>query len=493
MPFPSLPSIPNPQLPSGLPTNGFAPKLPAVGPAAFTEGLENVGQDSTLLDIKSQFEAQAAGIGSLDIASLSPGDLSATLGGAQDAIKGSMDSLLSKADQLKPPLIDLQAEIGKLMDPLGIPELDIGGALAEAKAQLPNIEVPDLGSLSESLGIGASLPSISGLDAAIDTLGKASSSLEGVISDAAGSISSALNEIGKGFTAPNLQSLAGDVASGLPSIPSIGEVGIGIPSGLDPGKLIPKLKFENVPEFDADGIQIGTKLVAKKFGVQATAPVADDVDDDNPDPLELVEPAPVAKNPILGDNGLLASAGRATINTFKQAIPTSVSFDPGTGENIVWEGVKKPDGSTEVTASGYASYAEFEAEYKKARAAAKGKAQEYMGHLKQMAGTLSTVFQASAKNMKNVAQSEFVIPSPPADFKPTVFKSINIDTLTGTAVGTEQGAAIEEIDSEDFGEELLDQLGVPTTADKIQESAQRLEKAVIRQQNLLNTSFKVNL
>ena len=110
-----------------------------------------------------------------------------------------------------------------------------------------------------------------------------------------------------------------------------------------------------------------------------------------------------------------------------------------------------------------------------------------------MAGTLSTVFQASAKNMKNVAQSEFVIPSPPADFKPTVFKSINIDTLTGTAVGTEQGAAIEEIDSEDFGEELLDQLGVPTTADKIQESAQRLEKAVIRQQNLLNTSFKVNL
>lgn len=467
MAFPSLPSIPNPlgQLPGlpGLPINGFAPKLPAVGPAAFTEALATVGQDSALLDIKAQMEAQAAGIGALDISSLDPGALSATLAGAQDLVATGMKDLLSKADQLKPALIDLQEEMGKLMDPIGIPSLDISSALEAAKSQLPSVNIPDLGALSASLGISAEFPSINGLDAAIDTIGKATTSISSVLTDASGSISAALNQVGGGITAPNLQSLASDFASGIPEIPSLGEVGIGIPSGIDPGKLIPKIKFEEIPEFDADGIQTGIKLVAKKFGINATAPVADDTDDSFPDPFELIEPAAVVDNPIMSNLGLLAASGRVALNTFKESIDTFVQLDEGTGENIIWQGVRKPDGAVEVTVSGYASYADFENEYIKSRTAAAGKVAEYMGGLKQMAGTMSTAFQSAAEQMKKTSDSQFQAPVAPIKFKPTTVQQIQVDTLTGVAVGLEQGAAIKKVGA-DFTGQLLDQLGNETEA-----------------------------
>ena len=394
-------------------------------PAALIASLADVGQDVELLKIKDTLAEKAGEVSKLDVANLSPAQLEVTMAGAQDALQGAMDGLAAKANQMKPDLISMQEEIANSLGGVATQLGDkLSGAIGGAGLSLD--------SLTGGFQASFETPSLSGLDAGI-------AAAAGAVSDAGNMIKDALG--------------GSSLASKLPS-PDLPD--IGLPAGPDFGKLIPNVQFKFEPEFDVDGIQIGEKIVSMKLGVQATAPVADDVDDQNPDPMSFIKPAETKGNPILKDNGLLMSAGRAAINTFKESIPTTVTFDEGTGENIVWEKVEGPDGE-EITASGYASYAEFEAAYKEGRKSAKGKIKEYLGGLNQMVGQASKLAQDSAKELNRTNKGEFEVPKPPDDFKPTVARKIGIDSITGAPVNIEQVDAIEETVDQDA--ELFNDVG----------------------------------
>lgn len=400
-------------------------------PNKLIAGLADVGQDAELLKIKDTLKAKAEEVGELDIATITPASLESTLSAAQSEVQGSVDSLVAKANKLKPKLISLQEEMAK---ELGGVATDLGDKLSSAASEAG----VSVSGLTNKFTASFSLPPLSGLDAGISKIAEKAASVN------PGSVL-------KGIDGGNIKGLKLPKAS-LPDV--------GIPSGADFGKIIPNIQFKKEPEFDEDGNQIGEKIISLKLGIQATAPVADDSDDVQPEPLELKEVAEIKKNPIFGDNGLLLQMGRAAINTFERVIPTAVTTDESTGENFVWEKVKGPNG-TEIVPSGYPSYAEFEAQYKKGRAAAAGKMREAVGGLGQLIGQASTAFQGAAEKLSKVKDGEFKVPKPPADFDPpdTSAREVGIDTVTGAAVNVEQIPAIKNIDVADSVDKLFDSLG----------------------------------
>jgi len=398
-------------------------------PTALINSLKDTGQDIELLKIKDTLAAKASEVANLDVSSLTPAQLEVTMSGAQEAVQGSMNSLFAKANQLKPDLISMQEEIA---NSLGGVATQLGDQLNDAIASTGN----SLSGLTDKFQASFELPNLNGLDAGIQSL--------------ANDLTSAAKDVGNLLADPISGALSQAKKLNFPVELS---ADIGLPTGADFGKLIPNIQFKKEAIFDDDGIQIGEKIVALKLGTPATAPVADDTDDAEPDEIEIQDMAPVVSNPIFGDNGLLMSAGRSVINTFKEAIPTAVTFDKSTGENIVWEKVEGPNGE-EITASGYASFAEFEAAYKQGRKAAAGKVKEAVGGLNQLVGQFSKIAQDSAKKLGSIKEGEFKIPTPPPGFNPSVARKIGIDTITGAPVNIEQTPSIEEVELDDDGNPL---------------------------------------
>ena len=245
MAFPPIPKLPS------------IPKLPL---AEFNSALSASGVDSAILDIQSTMAAKAAEIGALDIATLSPAELEAKFGEVQEAVGGAMSGMLAKAEGLKPELKSLQSMMGEVMAGLSPP----GGLDALiSSAGVPSI--PSVGDLAGTLGASLELPSLSGMDAAIDTLGKAKNAAGGAIGGIAGSIESALGDLSSAAS----DALGGVSISGALSavpklevgggfqVPGLGEIGLGIPSGFDPAKDIPNFAFKTKPIFDKLGKQIG--------------------------------------------------------------------------------------------------------------------------------------------------------------------------------------------------------------------------------------------
>ena len=407
-------------------------------PTALINSLKDTGQDIELLKIKDTLAAKASEVANLDVSSLTPAQLEVTMSGAQEAVQGSMNSLFAKANQLKPDLISMQEEIA---NSLGGVATQLGDQLNDAIASTGN----SLSGLTDKFQASFELPNLNGLDAGIQSL--------------ANDLTSAAKDVGNLLADPISGALSQAKKLNFPVELS---ADIGLPTGADFGKLIPNIQFKKEAIFDDDGIQIGEKIVALKLGTPATAPVADDTDDSEPDEIVLQSMAPIKSNPIFGDNGLLMSAGRSVINTFKEAIPTAVSFDESTGENIVWEKVEGPDGE-EITASGYASFAEFEAAYKEGRKAAAGKIKEAVGGLNQSVGQFSKLAQDAAKTLGNVKEGEFKVPLPPPGFNPTIARKIGIDTITGAPVNIEQVPALRDIEVDADGvptEEVRDDQGI---------------------------------
>ena len=271
MAFPPIPKLPS------------IPKLPL---AEFNSALSTSGVDSAIQDIQSTMAAKAAEIGALDIATLSPAELEAKFGEVQEAVGGAMSGMLAKAEGLKPELKSLQGMMGEVMAGLSPP----GGLDALiSSAGVPSI--PSVGDLAGTLGASLELPSLSGMDAAIDTLGKAKNAAGGAIGGIAGSIESALGDLtsavsGPGLTVPSSLPSVSGALSALPKlevgggfqVPGLGEIGLGIPSGFNPAKDIPNFQFKVEEIFNELGVQIGEKVEAIKLGAPAVEPVADDVD-----------------------------------------------------------------------------------------------------------------------------------------------------------------------------------------------------------------------
>ena len=453
-----------------MPISALFPKEFA---ANLKAGLADVGQDAELLSIQDAMADKLGDVASLDVANLSPAQLEATFSAVEKAAEDGVNSLLAKAEELKPQMISLQSELANQLSGLASELGDGLGAAMPAGF--------DLDSMTSDFTAGFELPSLSGLDAGI-------SSLAGNLSDAAKDAGNLLSDPTTGAlsVAKKLNFNAAD--AGLPSLADIG-----LPTGADFGKSIPNLQMMKVPVFDVDGVQIGEEIKTFKQAIAATMPVVDDINDENSIPFQLKKVSEIISNPLFKDNGLLVASGRSAINSFNEAISTAISFDEGTGENIVWEGIEGPDGE-EVTVSGFASYEEFAAAYKQERAAAKGKIKEALGGLNEAVGQFTKLAQASAKELSKVVDSEFVIPTPPADFIPTLFRKIGIDATTGAAVSIEEvpSDAIQDVNADD---DLFDAGGLPVKpgedAEKfLKEAKEKVQTDFKEFQKGLNSLFK---
>ena len=166
------------------------PSIPSIPLADFNSALSAAGVDNAIQDIQATMAAKAAEIGDLDIANLDPAALEAKFSEVQEAVSGAMSGMLAKADALKPDLKGLQSMMGDVMAGLSPP-----GGLDKliSSAGLPDI--PSVGDLAGSIGASLQAPSLSGLDAAIDTASKGLSAAGGAIGGIAGSIDSALGDL----------------------------------------------------------------------------------------------------------------------------------------------------------------------------------------------------------------------------------------------------------------------------------------------------------
>ena len=375
-----------------------------IDPTEFADKLANSGVDKLLQDIATKTQEKMAAVESLDIAAGSPSDLFAVTDDAFNTIKGAGEGLLAQAESLKPNLPNLQDMMG---DVLG----DVKGLAGDAASQLGSLidaaggaaaGIPSLDSLSGAALGSLQVPDLGGLDA----------------------LSGAINEAATGVVG-NIQNAAGGLQSAL-TTGSIPDLGVG---GFDPGKMIPNIEFKTQPVFDIDGVQIGEEIIPIKLGSPATVPVQDAKNDAPPEPVKLQE----VKETItaaLGD-GLRIANKMATINMFDGAVTTEVVFDPGTGENIVYETQIDEDGAPIMVPSGFASKAEFEAAYAQASQSAKAGLQKATGILKQVVPQVNKSFQGAAKSL-----SEVVASAATASKAPGKAISRQIDPVTGVPVDT---------------------------------------------------------
>ena len=444
MAFPPLPSL---------------PPIPSIPLDEFNSALSAAGVDSAIQDIQATMAAKAAEIGDLDIANLDPSALEAKFAEVQEAVSGSMSGMLAKADALKPDLKGLQGMMGDVLAGLSPP-----GGLDNliSSAGLPSI--PSVGDLAGSLNASLELPSLSGLDAAIDTASKGLSAAGGAIGGIAGSIDSALGDLSAGVgdaLSGGIPSIS-DALSAVPKldvgggfqVPGLGEIGLGVPSGFNPAKDIPNFQFKMEPIFDNLGKQIGEKVEAIKLGAPSVEPVADDIDDVVGEAIKLLKPAATAGNAFLKNNGLLAGIGRSPINKVEAPVSTAVRKDESTGENIVWEWR-----GSEWVPSGFPDNATFEAQYKMGRQAAEGKVREVVGGLSTVVSQSTTLFQKAAGALNKI---EIKIPEAPTE-KGSVAAKVTVDSILGVKINAEQVAVLETKAAAvgDIAQNLFDRLGKP--------------------------------
>ena len=428
------------------------PSIPSIPLADFNSALSAAGVDNAIQDIQATMAAKAAEIGDLDIANLDPAALEAKFSEVQEAVSGAMSGMLAKADALKPDLKGLQSMMGDVMAGLSPP-----GGLDKliSSAGLPDI--PSVGDLAGSIGASLQAPSLSGLDAAIDTASKGLSAAGGAIGGIAGSIDSALGDL-----AASAGSSISDALGAVPKlevgggfqVPGIGEIGLGVPSGFNPAKAIPNFQFKTKPLFDSLGKQIGEKVEAIKLGAPSVEPVADDTDDVAGEEINLPKPAATAGSPYLKNNGLLAGIGRSPINKVEAPVSTAVRKDESTGENIVWEWR-----GSEWVPSGFPDMATFEAQYKMGRQAAEGKVREVVGGLSTVVSQSTTLFQKAAGALNKI---EIKIPEAPTE-KGSVAAKVTVDSILGVKINAEQVAVLETKAAAvgDLAQDLFDRLGQP--------------------------------
>lgn len=414
--IPDIPNIPNtPTIPS-IPS---LPKVPGLGggpdPAAafadFQTKLAESGQDATLLDIKAKLQEKAGDIGNTSFADLSPADLATKLDGAASAIEGSVSGMLEKAKKLEIPKISLQEEMGKILTGVSTDVAGLTSKLSGAKFP-PGVEIPDVGKIAADVGAALPTPSIGGLDAGI-----------------------------AGLADKALGALKGKV----PSLPFGGgeelDIGIGAPSGFDPGKMIPNFKLEERKIFDEDGAEIGVETIATLEGKPATAPVVDEADESAIPDYIPTDPVPVTKNPFLKLTGALIGTGRQVFSKFQLPVSTEVKFDEATGENVVFETVEDADSDSgpALAASGFTTMEEFNAAHEKGRKAALAKMKEASGAGRQLLADGTNAMQDVFKTLGSIVKA------PPAPEAPAgESRKIVKDPVTGLSINSSQMEALEK-------------------------------------------------
>ena len=439
--------------------------LPKIDLTAFKKALGGAGVDGTIKQIQETMEEKAKEIGGLDIATLDPSALEAKFAEAQEAVSGAMDGMLAKAAGLQEELTGLQSKMGEVLGGL-TPPGDLDNLISSAG--LPSI--PSVSDMAGKLTASLEVPQLSGLDAAIDTLGKAKTAAGGALSGVAGSVEGTLGGLAAGAKDSISATLAGaipDISGAIPKIPDafgalpklqvgdgfqvpgMGEIGLGIPGGLNPAKDIPNVMFKIEPLFASP--QSGEKVVAVKKGQAGIEPVADEIDDVVGDPIVLIDPAEILGNPFLKNNGLLVGVGRSPINKVEAPVSTVVKKDESTGENIVWEWRE----SGEWVPSGFPDMPTFEAQYKLGRQAAQGKIREVVGGLKGVVSENTNLFQKAAGGLNKI---EIKIPEPPEEKGSVPLKMI-VDSILNVKVNAVQAPVAEFQEAPNVKEGAFDARG----------------------------------